>query len=185
MAAPVPDWVSFEATKTVGLDLLGLRAPVQVLSNQLFDGVTTITPKLRYMSVISWVVWRYAQARLPEDKSSFLVFAAAQEAAFVMANRLHSRTVTQLVGVDGANVELGSNKQTLNLKRLAGNIALDAYIASSRQLKLTSQADHGLNKLSKERGEALAKEFDKVLQGTAYGTRLAKSRPPTRFHATS
>jgi hypothetical protein len=36
----------------------------------------------------------------------------------------------------------------------------------------------GLNKLSEERGEALAKEFDKVLQGSAYGARLAK-RPST------
>src|SRR5271156_4746077 len=80
MNQPVPDWVSFDAVKTTGLDLLGLRAPVQQISNELFNGVTTITPKLRYLSVISWVLWRYSQARLPDKKSSFMEFAAAQEA---------------------------------------------------------------------------------------------------------
>jgi hypothetical protein len=92
MSQPVPEWVSFDAVKTTGLDLLGLRAPVQQISNELFNGVTTITPKLRYLSVISWILWRYSQARLPDKKSSFMEFAAAQEAVIVMANRLHSST---------------------------------------------------------------------------------------------
>lgn len=174
MSVPVPDWVSFDAAETTGLDLLGLRAPVQAIGNDLFDGVTTVTPKLRYMSVISWLVWRYAQARLPEKRSSFLEFAAAQEAAFVMANRITDRTATKLVGVESADDALDTKKNTLPLRRLTQNIAWNAYVASSRQLNFTSQAEHGLNKLSEERGEALAKEFDKVLHGTAYGARLAK-----------
>jgi len=175
MRVPVPDWVSFEADKTGGLDLLGLRAPVQALGNTLFDGVTTVTPRLRYMSVISWIVWRYAQARLPEERSSFFDFAAAQESAFVMANRLTSRSIIQLVGADGADKELDTGKKRLDLKRLAKNIAFNIYVVSSRQLNLTKQADSGLTKLSEQRGEALAKEFDKAIQGSVYGARLAKS----------
>jgi hypothetical protein len=70
MSVPAPDWVSIEADETGGLDLLGLRAPVQALGNELFDGVTTVTPRLRYMSLISWIVWRYAHTRLPEDRLS-------------------------------------------------------------------------------------------------------------------
>lgn len=178
MSMPVPDWVSFDAVKTGGLDLLGLRAPVQSLGNDLFDGVTTITPKLRYVSVISWIVWRYSEGRLPEDRSSFFKFAAAQEAAFVMANRTLGLAVNNLVGVDGANEALATGKKTLPLKKLAQNIALNAYIASTRQLNLTKQAEHGLNKLSEQRGLLLAKEFDKVLHGTAYGIRLSK-KPDT------
>lgn len=178
MSVPAPDWVSFEADKTGGLDLLGLRAPVQALGTELFDGVTTVTPKLRYMSVISWIAWRYAHARLPQDRSSFFEFAAAQESAFVMANRLKSRSVIQLVGSEGADDELDTGKKKLDLKRLTKNIAFNIYVASSRQLNLTKRADSGLNKLSDKRGEALAMEFDKVLQGSAYGARLAK-RPRT------
>jgi hypothetical protein len=178
MSLPVPDWVSFEADKTVGLDLLGLRAPVQQIGNLLFDGVTTVTPRLRYMSVLSWIVWRYAQAELPEKRSSFFEFAAAQESAFVMANRLKSRTVTQLVGAEGADDELDTGRQRLALKRLTKNIAFNIYAASSRQLKLTRQTKSGLNQLSKERGEALAKAFNKAIDGSAYGARLAR-RPTT------
>lgn len=49
MPAPTPDWVSFDASKTQGLDLLlGLRAPVQATGNELTNGLTSVTPKLRY-----------------------------------------------------------------------------------------------------------------------------------------
>jgi hypothetical protein len=38
MSQPVPDWVPFDAEKATGLDLLALRAPVQLISNELFNG---------------------------------------------------------------------------------------------------------------------------------------------------
>jgi hypothetical protein len=53
MVATALDWVSFGAEKTEGLDLLGLRAPVQLIGNDLFDGITTVTPKIRYLSVLT------------------------------------------------------------------------------------------------------------------------------------
>jgi hypothetical protein len=174
MSQPVPEWVSFDAVKTTGLDLLGLRAPVQQISNELFNGVTTITPKLRYLSVISWILWRYSQARLPDKKSSFMEFAAAQEAVIVMANRLHSSTTTNLVGVEGADTLLAENKNRVPLKKLAQNIAFNAYISSTRQLHMTRQTDSGFNGLVNERGVPLAKEFDKIIQQSSYGPRLAK-----------
>jgi hypothetical protein len=174
MSQPVPEWVSFDAEKTVGLDLLGLRAPVQQISNELFNGITTITPKLRYLSVITWILWRYSQAGLPDKKSSFMEFAAAQEAAIVMANRLHSDTTTNLVGVEGADTLLATGKSRLPLKKLAQNIAFNAYISSTRQLHMTRLTDSGFNGLIKERGVPLAKEFDKIIQKSSYGSRLAK-----------
>ena len=90
MSIPPPEWVWFEGSKTQGLDLLGLRAPVQAISNHLLNGLTSVTPKLRYLSVLSWGAWRYAEGRLPDRWSEFREFAAAQEAAIVMAN-LNSR----------------------------------------------------------------------------------------------
>ena len=174
MSRPVPDWVSFDAVKTTGLDLLGLRAPVQQISNELFNGLTTITPKLRYLSVISWILWRYSQAGLPDKKASFMEFAAAQEAAIVMANRFRDRTTTSLVGVTEADNALDSGKGRLPLKKLAQNIAFNAYISSTRQLHMTKQTASGFNGLIKERGVPLAKEFDKIIQKSSYGSRLTK-----------
>jgi hypothetical protein len=79
--------------------LLGLRAPVQQIGNQRFDGVTTVTPKLRYLSVLTWIIWRYSQARLPDAWGPFERFIEAQEAMIVLANRLKSRDIGNLVGV--------------------------------------------------------------------------------------
>ena len=39
-----PTWVSSGAVITGGLDLLGLRLPVQFIGGTLLDGVTTVTP---------------------------------------------------------------------------------------------------------------------------------------------
>lgn len=174
MSQPAPDWVSFDAENATGLDLLGLRAPVQLISNELFNGVTTITPKLRYLSVITWIIWRYYAAKLPDARPSFIEFAAAQEAMVVMANRFSDRTATNLVGVTEADIALDTGKNRLPLRRLAKNIAFNAYIASSRQLGLTHASGSGLSRLSEERGAPLAKEFDKIIGASAYGARLTK-----------
>jgi hypothetical protein len=85
MLIPAPDWITFDASKTQGLDLLGLRGPVQQIGNGLLNGLTSVTPKLRYLSVLSWIVWRYAEARLPDDDNAFTEFAAAQARAGVAA----------------------------------------------------------------------------------------------------
>jgi hypothetical protein len=98
MPIPPPHWVSFDANKTQGIDLLGLRAPVQAIGNNLLNGLTSVTPKLRYLSVLTWVVWRYAEGRLPDSRPAFMRFAAAQEAAIVMANLVHDRTTLALIG---------------------------------------------------------------------------------------
>ena len=79
--------------------MLGLRAPVQQIGNQRFDGVTTVTPKLRYPSVLTWIIWRYSQARLPDAWGPFEQFIEAQEAMIVLAYRLKSRDIGNLVGV--------------------------------------------------------------------------------------
>jgi len=81
---------------------------VQRIGNQLFDGVTTVTPKVRYLSVLAWIVWRYSEARLPNSWKSFISFAEAQEAMVVMANRLKSRSIRNLVGVTKADKLLDS-----------------------------------------------------------------------------
>ena len=58
---PAPTWV--ETGKfSDGLDLLGLRQPVQAIGGKLLDGITSVTPNIRYLSVICWLIHRYAEA---------------------------------------------------------------------------------------------------------------------------
>lgn len=180
MPIPAPDWITFDASKTQGLDLLGLRAPVQQIGNSLLNGLTSVTPKLRYLSVLSWIAWRYAQARLPDDDDSFIEFAAAQEAVIVMANVLRDPSVLRLVGVGKAGDLLNSGRRTLPLEPLVKNIAFNIYAAASRQLGLSFETDSGVYGLVEQRGLPLARAFDEVIGQTAYGKRLAKQRSLSR-----
>jgi hypothetical protein len=169
-----PDWVSFDADKTQGLDLLGLRAPVQAIGNDLFNGVTTVTPKLRYMSLITWIIWRYSQARLPEAWTPFAEFASAQEAAIVMANLLRDRNTVNLVGANEGRKRIDKGQKTLPLSQLVQNIAFNIYVSSSRQLNLTHLRDSGFSGLIEDRGLKLARAFDRIISQYDYGSRLAR-----------
>ncbi|HZT26569.1 MAG TPA: hypothetical protein VFA57_12770 [Pseudolabrys sp.] len=178
MTQPAPDWISFEADKTEGLDLLGLRAPVQQIGNQRFNGVTTVTPKLRYLSVLTWIIWRYSHARLPNAWRPFERFIEAQEALIVLANRLKSREIGNLVGVTKADELLDSGRQNFPLQRLVQQTAFNVYVTTSRQLHLThDETDGVLPGLTKEHGLKLAQAFDAVIRDTAYGRQL--ERRPT------
>ena len=152
MPAPTPDWVSFDASKTQGLDLLGLRAPVQAIGNELLNGLTSVTPKLRYLSVVTWIIRRYSQARLPDDWAAFVQFSAAQEAVIVMANVLHDRAILNLIGVGKARSLVDAGRRTLPLDPLVQNIAFNIYASSSRQLGLTFQTDSGLLRIIRGAG---------------------------------
>jgi hypothetical protein len=181
MPLPAPNWISFEAEQTEGLDLLGLRAPVQRIGNQLFNGVTTVTPKVRYLSVLTWIVWRYSQAHLPNSWKSFIAFAEAQEAMIVMANRLKSRSILNLVGVTKADKLLDSGESTLPMERLAQQVAYNIYVTTSRQLNLTHDENSAFAGLTKERGVELAKSFDRAIDSTAYGKDLARDARKNRI----
>lgn len=162
MSQSAPEWVSFDAEKTEGLDLLGLRAPVQRIGNELFNGVTTVTPKIRYLSVLTWIIWRYSEARLPDARTPFLRFAEAQEAMIVMANRLRNRSILNLVGVTKADELLDTDRRRLPLPRLAQNIAFNIYVNSSLQLNLTHATPKNFPGLTEDRGLALARAPKKL-----------------------
>jgi hypothetical protein len=174
MSQSAPEWVSFDAEKTEGLDLLGLRAPVQRIGNELFNGVTTVTPKIRYLSVLTWIIWRYSEARLPDARTPFLRFAEAQEAMIVMANRLRNRSILNLVGVTKADELLDTDRRRLPLPRLAQNIAFNIYVNSSLQLNLTHATPKNFPGLTEDRGLALARAFDSIIRDSAYGGDLTR-----------
>jgi hypothetical protein len=73
----------------------------------------------------------------------------------VMANRLHSKAITNLVGVEGADKLLENGKGRLPLKKLAQNIAFNAYISSTRQLHMTKRTDTGFNEHRPGNGAAV------------------------------
>ena len=109
----LPDWIENGATLSPGQDLLGLRNPIQQISNSLLIGITTVTPNIRYLTFRSWIVHKYVQLGLPADKRTFDEFAARMECAIVLANLLNNKNFIGLVGSDKAADLVQKHKQIL------------------------------------------------------------------------
>jgi len=61
-----PECIDSGAVLTDGLDLLGLRLPVQTIGGSLLDGVTTVTPAVRYIAFGAWLIYRYGESHFPD-----------------------------------------------------------------------------------------------------------------------
>ena len=68
----MPELVVSEGKDVSGLDLLGLRAPAEAVANRLMNGVTTVTPTIRYISFRSWLILRYLNLGGPNNWSGVL-----------------------------------------------------------------------------------------------------------------
>src|SRR5687767_4450898 len=84
----VPELVETDAKDVRGLDLLGLRSPAEGVAVRLLDGVTTVTPTIRYCSLRSWIIFRYLKLGGLNDWKSFTSFAAKVEAAVAFASAM-------------------------------------------------------------------------------------------------
>ncbi len=156
-----PSWVSSGAVITGGLDLLGLRLPVQFISGSLLDGVTTVTPSVRYIAFRAWLIHRYGQSGLPDSWQSFTDFSARIECALVLGNLIQDRAISGLIGSDQALVRLDANTSTIAISPLVKAPATTIYAGPSDQLGVTKSRDDAVPALVAERGSPLALSVDR------------------------
>lgn len=176
---PAPSWVSTGAVIAEGLDLLGLRQPVQAIGGNLLDGVTSVTPTIRYLSFSCWLLYRYAEARLPDTYKDFSVFAQRAEAALVMGNLLANGRVGGLVGPIRSQRRLEeSDSELVTLDPVANTPALGIYLSAAAQLGFFKLRGDAAPQLSKERGLPLALAMDAILSSLPFAQKLTSSKPP-------
>lgn len=171
-----PDWVDLGSKASPGLDLTGLRLPVQAVSNQLLDGITTITPSVRYFSLYSWIIHSYWSARLPNSWRSFRAFANQVEAAIALGNILRNPKVTGVIGSRGALSKIEAGDDPLSLEALVKQPVVNIYSNPSVELGLTHSNDAEIPGLSLERGEPLAKLVRSELYSTRLGSLFSDGR---------
>lgn len=176
----IPDWVDSGAEQISGLDLLGLRLPVQDIGYRLLDGVTSVTPQVRYLSYVCWISERYRTSGLPDHWRDYYRFAASVEAAFVMANLAHDANTPGLVGPVEGRKRLMEEGEQFSLEALVQNLAISIYANVSTQLHLTFPTATGALGLTEERGYLLAQEFERVVGGAAFAQRL-RSDPTLEY----
>jgi hypothetical protein len=174
---PEPSWVDSGAAVINGLDLLGLRLPVQNIGNSLINGVTTITPLVRYLSFRAWIIHAYVQAQMPDQWKSFREFASQAEAAIALGNMMVNPSVVNVIGADEARELVSSGADPLPLKALVKQLGVNIYGNPSEQLRLTFIDKSEVPGLTKERGLPLAKQVQEHLSRCRLGRELAKGAP--------
>jgi hypothetical protein len=179
--APPPSWIETGAKITSGLDLLGLRNSVQTIGLRVLNGVTTISPTVRYISLHAWIARRYAEARLPGSWGSFREFAGRIEAGVAIGNLMVDRETTGLVGSEGATALVDSTAKQFQLKPLVKQLAVAIYSGPSEQLGISFASDSGIPGLTKERGMVLAQLVDESLGRTSFARALRKNPHQTSF----
>ena len=104
LSPSAPGWVDFAPRSQRGLDLLGLRLPVQAIRLSLLDAVTTVAPKVRYLSFRTFIADAYRTACGPplDSRDAFMAFALPAETAFALGNTLVGPDATNIVGTGKA-----------------------------------------------------------------------------------
>lgn len=165
---PVPSWVESGAEKLNGLDLLGLRLQVQQIGETLLDGVTTITPSIRYLSFRSWIILSYVEARLPNDWAAFSEYASRVEAAIALGNLLNQPGMTGLLGSNEAGTLIAGGEDPIQLKELVQQLGINVYAGPSEQLGL-SFSEKDIPGLTSERGLPIARFLQRHVAGSDLG----------------
>lgn len=167
-----PDWISSGAVITGGLDLLGLRLPAQFIGGTLLDGVTTVTPSVRYLALRAWLIHRYGQTGGADSWQTFTDFAARIESALVLGNLIQDPSISGLIGSDQALERIASGEPRVQISSLVKSPAATIYTGPSDQLGISKSRDDAVPGLVFERGLPLAQAVNKRLEKVSIVDRL-------------
>jgi hypothetical protein len=173
-----PEWVDSGSELTGGLDLLGLRIPVQTIGGALLDGVTTVSPSIRYIGLRAWLIHRYAESRRPDSWREFTDFAGYVESALVLGNLTSDRSIYGLIGTDEGLLRLDASSDKVKLSSLVKTPAATVYAGPSDQLGVSWNRDDKVPGLFGERGKPLAFAVEETLGKLSLIGRLFDDHPP-------
>jgi len=169
-----PTWVDFSPDPVSGLDLLGLRLPTRNIGLSLLNGITTISPKVRYLSFRTFIAdaYRTAPGPPPDSHDSFLSFALPAEAAYVFGNALVDPDASNIVGITRAKELLDENSTNVPLNKLVGQPAVNVYAGPAQELGLVGIRPKGSPSVDVERGLPLAEVLRKEWGHTTIGDHI-------------
>jgi len=176
MSDPAPEWVEGQESPTDGLDLTGLRLPVDSISNYQLIGITTVTPRIRFLSIRAWIVKAFGESGLPKSYDAFAAFALNVETAIIIGILLDNRTLPYLPGIGKALLAIDEGLDPIPLERLVQQPAVNLYAGSSYNLLLGYSQEDSIPGLTEERGIPLATVFEGLISSTAFFRNL-KSDP--------
>jgi hypothetical protein len=179
MPNSVPEWVESQGKPINGLDLTGLRLPVDAISSYQLIGITTVTPRVRFLTIRAWIVKAYGESGLTNTYKTFEEFALRVEAAIIFALLLDNRNLLHLPGVTKALTIIDELQDPIILERLVDQPGFNLYAGTTYNLLLGFGDDNGLPGLTQERGIPLAEVFEGLINNTCFFRDL-KANPNIR-----
>lgn len=161
---PAPQWIDTGAQVAGGLDLLGLRLPVQALGGLLLDGITTVTPQVRYIGLRAWLIHKYGETGAPDTWEHFTRFALRLESAIVLGNLAADREIGGLIGADEAVIRLEADSPVCSIAPLVKSPASTIYTGPSDQLGVTCMRGDAVPAVVRTRGLPLAASLEHRLR---------------------
>ena len=172
----IPEWVDSRFKPSEGFDLLGLRAPAQTISGLVFNGITTISPRIRMLSIRAWAIKLFSESGLPDDESHFAEFMSRIESIMSLSILSVNESTVYIPGSTEALKILNEQNEHIVIKDLLRSAGFAAYVGPSNDLLISFSRENKVPGLTKERGEPLATAFDAVVQSTEI-RRLIKENP--------
>ena len=151
-----------------GLDLTGLRLPVDAISTYQLIGITTVTPRIRFLSIRAWIIKAFGESGLANTQEAFADFALRVEIAIVFAILLNNRDLPYLPGVTKALTVIAEGIDPIALERLVDQPGYNLYAGTSYNLFLGFAQDNELPGLTTERGVPLAETFEALIKNTRF-----------------
>ncbi len=179
---PAPEWLDTRDAPAGGQDFLGLRAAPQRLGYALMDGITTVTPHVRYLALRQWMLDAYWRQGRPDNAGAFHQFALRVESAVALGNLLAGRSDTHLVGGRQAARRLSLEEDPVGLGPVVEGPAAGIYAGACAQLGLDTTVIDGTSRPvaapTIDSGAAIAKLADARLRDTRLGAVISDSGPP-------
>ena len=173
---------------TQGLDVLGVRGIDQAVELSLVNGITTISQRARYFTILPWAIGEYLVGRASEgfDWGGFTAYLSRVEFLILAASRMDS----ELNGADASGA-LGANLHQERLAKLIDGVAvtfpddsngamLGTYLAPCRTIGLLLDGDDTIPYRLSPRGKQILELRNERLRNSSAVEAILSGRDISR-----